>query len=232
MYLRKAPRQGGKPSMQQVRISTAQVLLASCRRATLFWKPRRWSGLHSRSMPITLSVMLSRRAVSASASITETVDTSLSLTCAGAKLGSMACAYGHHLSHRHAALARLPLPRMCRISSRSLLGQVSRTVQGRPPCRLIMQVPITCYITLSGHHKHSESSRQDDCSRGVSWLHEGLLNVRIGAPICQVVCCFRPLMGHGHIKAAPASCPGCFRSAHQRSIDTCCISLHQGVLAE
>ena len=89
MYLRKAPRQGGKPSMQQMRISTAQVLLASCMRATLFWKPRRWSGLHSRSMPITLSVMLSRRAVSASASITKTVDTSLSLTCAGAKLGSM-----------------------------------------------------------------------------------------------------------------------------------------------
>ncbi len=89
MYPRKAPRQGGKPSMQQVRISTAQVLLASCMRATLFWKPRRWSGLHSRSMPITLSVMLSRRAVSASASVTETVDTSLSLTSACAELGSM-----------------------------------------------------------------------------------------------------------------------------------------------
>ena len=92
MYLRKAPRQGGRPSMQQVRISTAQVLLASCMRATLFWKPRRWSGLHSRSMPITLSVKLSRRAVSAAASITETVDTSWSLTCACAKLDR--CSHG------------------------------------------------------------------------------------------------------------------------------------------
>ena len=78
--------------MQQVRISTAQVLLASCMRATLFWKPRRWSGLHSRSMPITLSVMLSRRAVSAAASITETVNTSWSLTCACAKLDR--CSHG------------------------------------------------------------------------------------------------------------------------------------------
>ena len=60
--------------MQQVRISTAQVLLASCMRATLFWEPGRWSGLHSRSMPITLSVMLSRRAANASANTTEPVN--------------------------------------------------------------------------------------------------------------------------------------------------------------
>ena len=79
-----------------------------------------------------------------------------------------------------------------------------------------MSVPITCYITFSVHHEHSESSRQDDSARGVFWLHEGLLNASISAPICQVVCCFRPLMGHGHIKAAPAPCFACCRSAQQR----------------
>ena len=98
MYLRKAPRQGGRPFMQQVRISTAQVLLASCIRATLFWEPRHWSGLHSRSMPITLSVMLSRRAASASAITTDPVNSSPSSTRMYAELGRLR-SHGRLQSH-------------------------------------------------------------------------------------------------------------------------------------
>lgn len=51
--------------MQQVRMSTAQVLLASCIRATLCFWERPMSGRHSRSMPTTLSAMLACRLSSA-----------------------------------------------------------------------------------------------------------------------------------------------------------------------
>lgn len=53
--------------MRQVRRRIAQVLLASCMRATLFWTPLVYSGRHSKSMPITLSAMLARRVSSAPA---------------------------------------------------------------------------------------------------------------------------------------------------------------------